>query len=453
MPKPSGFSLERSKVAFERCKKSIAGGESSYVRIGYGHLPTVIARGKGPRMWDVDGNEYIDFNLAYGPLFMGHVPEMVTAAVAKQITEYGSDFGFPHELDFLAGELVQELVPCIDQLRFANSGTEAIASAIRLARAYTGKQKIVIFEGHYHGWSEPVFRMTHPPLSAIGTERFPKSVPMTPGMTTGSLDETIVLSWNRPEMVELALRRHSDEIACVLTEPIMGNTGVIEPEPGYLQHLRDLTNELGILLVFDEVITGFRVAAGGAQELYGVVPDLCTLAKALGAGYPVAAFGGSNEVMELEATNEVFHGGTYAGNPMALAAAVAVLGVIKSAKDEIYPRLERLTQRMSTGLREILERHEIACVAQGAPGMFQLFLTREPVARITNYREAALYSDADLFRSWQHALQRHGVYFHPSQFECFFISTSHADADIDEALERAETATKELQHQRRGPLA
>lgn len=251
-------------------------------------------------------------------------------------------------------------------------------------------------------------------------------------------------------MVELALRRHSDEIACVLTEPIMGNTGVIEPEPGYLQHLRDLTNELGLLLIFDEVITGFRVAPGGAQELYGVVPDLCTMAKALGAGYPVAAFGGSNRIMELEARNEVFHGGTYAGNPMALAAVVAVLEVIKSTRDEIYPRLEKLTHRVSTGLKEILERHGFACVAQAAPGMFQVFLTREPVARITNYREAALYSDTDLFMSWQHALQRQGVYFHPSQFECFFVSTSHTEADIDEALERAETGTKQLRNERRG---
>ncbi len=183
----------------------------------------------------------------------------------------------------------------------------------------------------------------------------------------------------------------------------MGNTGVIEPEPGYLQFMRDLTRELGILLIFDEVITGFRVSPGGAQELYGVTPDLCTMAKAMGGGFPVAAFGGSREVMELEATNEVFHGGTYSGNPLVLAATEAVLTEIKENKASIYPRLEQLTKRMLAGLKEILERNDIYCSAQGAPGMFQTFLTHEPGVRVTNYREAARYSDGDLFRRWQHA--------------------------------------------------
>jgi glutamate-1-semialdehyde 2,1-aminomutase len=438
------FSLSRSEEVFNRIKNSVAGGESSYVRIGYGHLPTVMSHGKGSRFWDIDGNEYIDFNLAYGPLFMGHIPEKPTNAVIKQISECGSDYGFPHELDYRVGELIQELIPCIDLVRFANSGTEAVASVIRLARSYSGKQKIVVFEGHYHGWAESVFRATHPPLAAAGREQFPRAIPMTSGLSTGAIEDIIMVSWNRPELLESALRRNQHDIACVIMEPIMGNTGVIEPEPGYLEFVRNLTRELGILLVFDEVITGFRVAPGGAQERYGVTPDLCTLAKALGAGYPIAAFGGRKDVMELEATNEVFHGGTYSGNPLALAASEAALLDIQANKDTIYPGLDRLTRRMLTGLKEILGRNDIFCSAQGAPGMFQVFITRDPGLRVTNYRDAALYSDGDLFRQWQHALQRNGVYVHPSQLECFFISTVHTDQDIDEALDRADKATREM---------
>ena len=444
----SSYSLARSKQVFERIKKSVAGGESSYVRVGYGHLPTVMSHGKGSRFWDVDGNEYIDFNLAYGPLFMGHIPEKPVAAAIEQLSKYGSDYGFPHELDYQLGELIQELVPCVDLVRFANSGTEADASILRLARSYTGKQKVVTFEGHYHGWSEPFFRTHHPPLSVAGREKYPRPIPMSNGLTSGALDETVVLSWNKPELVENYLRRHYNEIACVITEPVMGNTGVIEPQPGYLQFLRDITRELDILLIFDEVITGFRVAPGGGQERYGVVPDLCTMAKALGVGFPVAAFGGSAEVMDLMARNDAFHGGTYAGNPLVLAASHAALTEIKENKKEIYSRLEQLTERVMAGLTEILHRYGFYFVANGAPGMFQFFLTREPVEQIINYRDAALYSDTDLFRDWQHALQARGIYFHPSQFECFFISTAHTAADIDEALEKADKATRELRDSR-----
>jgi glutamate-1-semialdehyde 2,1-aminomutase len=271
---------------------------------------------------------------------------------------------------------------------------------------------------------------------------------MSTGLTTGALDDTVVLSWNKPEFVENYLRRHHNEVACVITEPVMGNNGVIEPQPGYLQFLRDITRELDVLLIFDEVISGFRVAAGGGQERYGVVPDLCTMAKALGVGFPLAALGGSAEVMDLMARNDTFHGGTYAGNPLVLAASHAGLSEIKENKKEIYSRLEHLTERAMAGLKEILDRYGFHYVANGAPGMFQFFLTREPVEQIINYRDAAMYSDTDLFREWQHALQANGIYVHPSQYECFFISTVHTAADIDEALEKADKATRELRDSR-----
>jgi glutamate-1-semialdehyde 2,1-aminomutase len=438
------FSLERSQEVFDQIRKSIAGGESSYVRIMDGHLTTVLTHGRGSRMWDVDGNEYIDYNLAYGPLFFGHVPSRVTEAVIEQISERGADFGFPFELAARTGELMQKLVPGLDLVRFANSGTEAVASALRLARAATGKDKIVRFEGHYHGWSEAIFTREHLPPSALGLEATPFVLPGSTGMPEGALADVIVQSWNRADLLEDLLSRRGHEVAAVIMEPINFNSGAMLPEPGYLEYVRDLTREHGVLLIFDEVITGFRVGPGGASRLFGVTPDIWTFAKALGAGFPVAAFGGTAEVMDLEARNEVFHGGTYAGSPLALAAAEAVLSEIHERGDDLYGPLFARSERLGRGLETIISGYGFPCVWQGVGPAFQIFFTHEPVEKLRNYREAAGKCLPSLFTQWQHSMQRHGVYFHPSQWECFFVSTAHTDADIDVTLEAADAATATL---------
>jgi glutamate-1-semialdehyde 2,1-aminomutase len=440
----SEFSLQRSQDVFDRISQSIAGGESSYVRIMDGHLTTVLSHGRGSRMWDVDGNEYIDYNLAYGPLFFGHVPARVTEAVVEQISARGADFGFPFELAARTGELMQKLVPGLDLVRFANSGTEAVASALRLARAATGKTKIVRFEGHYHGWSEAIFTQAHLPLSSLGLEAVPFVLPGSTGMTEGALADVVVQSWNRADLLKDLLRRRGHEIAAVIMEPINFNSGAMLPEPGYLECVRELTREHEILLIFDEVITGFRVGPGGASRLLGVTPDIWTFAKALGAGFPVAAFGGSAEVMELEARNDVFHGGTYAGSPLALAAAEAVLLEITELGDELYGPLFERSEQLAHGLEEIVSEHGFSCLWQGVGPAFQLFFTSEPVEKLRNYREAASVCLPELFTKWQHAMQRHGVYFHPSQWECFFVSTAHTEADIEATLDAADRATAGL---------
>jgi glutamate-1-semialdehyde 2,1-aminomutase len=438
------YSLNRSEEAFARIQQSIAGGESSYVRIMDGHLPTVLSHGEGSRMWDVDGNEYIDYNLAYGPLFFGHRPQRVTDAVVEQITERGSDFGFPFELAGRVGELMQRLVPGLDLVRFANSGTEAVASALRLARAATGKDGIVVFEGHYHGWSEQIFINGHLPAPLLGIEHSPTKMAGSTGMPDGALDNVIVQSWNRPALLEQLLDRRGHEIAAVIMEPVNFNSGALLAEPGYLRAVRDLTQEHGVLLIFDEVITGFRLAPGGASALFDVTPDIWTFAKALGAGYPVAAFGGSEEVMGYEARNEVFHGGTYAGSPLALAAAHTVLSEINERGDDLYRPLFERSERLGRGLEEIVGKHGFDCLYQGVGPAFQIYFTDGEVERLANYREAARHCRPDLFMRWQHSMQRHGVYFHPAQWECFFVSTVHTDRDVEETLEAAEEATAAL---------
>jgi glutamate-1-semialdehyde 2,1-aminomutase len=428
----------RNIEIFERIKHSVAGGESSYVRIMAGNLPTVIVGGRGSRMYDADGAEYIDYNLAHGPLFLGHRPEVVERAVVEQITQHGSMYGFPHELDYQVGELMQSLVPGLGSVRFANSGTEAVAAAVRLARAFTGRDLIVRFEGHYHGWSEAVFAKEHPPLELAGPEDEPKPVPGTPGMSPHALDSIVMCAWNRIDLLEKAFERHPGKIALVVMEPVNFNTGALPPEPGYLAAVRELTRREGALLLFDEVQTGFRIDSGGATTLYGVTPDLWTWGKAIGAGYSTAAFGGSHEVMQLEADNTVFHGGTYAGNPVALAAARAVLTFIKEKGPALYEGLSARTERLGRGLERILKEAGYNALYQGVGPQFQVYVCKEPVTKLINYREAARVIAPDLFMSWQHAMQRAGVYFHPRPYDRWSVSVAHTDADIDKTLEITE---------------
>ena len=347
--------LVKTNELFEKCKSVIAGGESSYARLS-STRPIVMSHGKGTRFWDVDGNEYLDWCLGYGPMIFGHCPERINAAVVKQISEKGSMYTFPHELDYEVGRKICQAVPSVDLVRFCNSGTEATMAAMRLARAYTGKDKILKFEGGYHGWSDANALAYHPPLDNCGPERAPWPVRFHAGIPRVQEECLVIATYNDFEGVERLVRENAGELAGIIAEPIMANSGVIPPLPGWNQHLRKLCDEYGLLLIFDEVITGFRMALGGCQELYGVNADITTWGKAIGGGFPcAAAFGGTKEVMDVETRNETFHGGTYSANPPVLAAMNAALDIFIDEGDTVYPHLKKiadaLCRRSARGVR------------------------------------------------------------------------------------------------------
>ncbi len=436
------FKFDRSRELWERARGSMAGGVGSIARsTGAGYLPHPIflAGGEGATVVDVDGNVYIDYLLAFGPLILGHKPPKLLQAVKDALDRFGSMLGTPHELEYQAAEKVKAHLPSIDLLRFSNSGTEAVLAAIRVARAYTGKDKIVKFEGQYHGWSDVTHFSYAPPLAVAGTDVSPRAIPATNGIPSWMAQGLVVLPWNDPTAVERAFKRMGNEIAAVLTEPIMGNTGVIEPEPGYLQFLREITQKYEALLIMDEVITGFRVHLGGAQAYYGVTPDITTLAKALGGGFPVAAVGGRHEIMQLVADNVVGHSGTYNSSPLAMAAVIAVISELE--RPGTYERLFSMSQRLGQGAHEILTRYGIPAITQGVGPMFQIWFSERP---IRSYRDAAKYARHDLYQAFWRALTKRGVFFHPYQYETWFVSTAHTDQLIDETLNRIEDAAKEM---------
>jgi glutamate-1-semialdehyde 2,1-aminomutase len=405
------------------------------------HLPLVAHRGEGARVWDVDGNEYLDLNMAFGPLLLGHCPKQVVESVTRQITERGSQLGFPTEITIRVAEKIKQLYPGMELLRFANSGTEACASAVRLARSYTGRRKLIMFEGHYHGWSEAVFNRYHAPLSELPAQGFGPAIPGTTGMTDGIAD-VIVCQWNDLDALERCLARHGHETAAVMMEPIMGNAGMQLPREGYLQTVREMTIDHDALLIFDEVITGMRVAAGGAQEHYLVTPDITVISKAVGGGYPVGAFGASAEIMDAIVKGSLFHGGVFSGNAVVMAAAEAVLDTVLADRVGIYAHLHELGDKLARGMDELLTRAGIPHHVHHLGPLLSVMMTHEDVEEIANYRDLRQFGDFDRYIAWQHQLQRTGVYFHPNQFEPMFLSTAHTHADIELALDRMEEGAR-----------
>ncbi len=433
----------RSQEMFRRISRSIAGGESSYARLRSG-IELCIERSAGARMWDVDGNEYLDYCLGYGPLLFGHHPQDIVDAVVEQITERGFHFTFPHRLDYEVGERLQRLVPSMELIRFACSGTEATMAAMRLARGFTGKEKIVKFEGAYHGWSDLQYISAHPVIRAAGLHHAPRSLPDTPGTPKAFADAIIIQPFNDLDVLARTLHERAFEIAGVIIEPALANCGIIPPLPGFLEGVRRLTEETGAVLIFDEVMTGFRVAPGGAQERFGVRPDLSTFAKVLGGGFPVAAFGGRADIMELEATGAVMHGGTYTASPLVLAAAKAVLDRIERDRDTMYPKLEQMTTRLQDGLLAIVREAGYPALVQGVGPFFQLFFLDRPRERLIDYRDAMGHSRHDVYAAFHEAMQHRGIYFHPGQSERWFLSTEHTEQDIDQTLAAASEAIAEV---------
>jgi glutamate-1-semialdehyde 2,1-aminomutase len=431
------FDNSASAKMLNRGCQSLAGGDSSTMRVLPYHLPLVAKRGLGSRLWDIDGNEYIDLNMAYGPLIFGHCDPKIVTAVTQQISEFGSQLGFPTQITIEAAEKIKQLFPSMELLRFANSGTEACASAIRLARTATRRRKLIVFEGHYHGWSEAVFNRYHAPLDALPKRGFGNAIPGTMGMSN-SLDDVVVCQWNDIDTFERCIQEHGSDVAGVMMEPIMGNASLLGPREGFLQTVRELTIDRGCLLIFDEVITGLRASSGGAQERYLVTPDITVVSKSIGGGYPVAAFGASREIMQAVVSGEMFHGGVFSGNATVMAAANAVLTRVIAEKDVMYPQLERITGVLATGLHEIFTRLGVPHQMNQIGSLLGIILTHGDVPSISNYREIRQHGDFDRYRKFQQYMQQEGVYFHPNMFEAMFISTAHTEEDIAIVLERME---------------
>ncbi|HMM82629.1 MAG TPA: glutamate-1-semialdehyde 2,1-aminomutase [Terrimesophilobacter sp.] len=430
----------RSHELFERASRTIPGGAGSTARLprnGWKPYPLFIKDGQGSRITDVDGNEYIDYLLGLGPMILGHRHPSVTKAVADAIADYGTCFGLPYELEIEAAEKVVDAVPGIEQVRFTNSGSEAVGTAVRLARATTGRRLIVRFEGHYHGWQDTVYWSNHVDPQLAGPADRPRPVAMGLGVPAELEDTLIVLTWNDAENFSKMMAERGDEVAAVLTEPAVFNTGCILPEPGYLELLRSETRKYGAMLIFDEVITGFRFARGGAQEYFGVMPDLTTMAKGLGGGFPVAAVGGTVEAMRLMADGTYSHSGTYNANVVQCAAVSATMDAL--SEPGLYERQRAIGDRLALGLKAIADESGVEAYVEGIGTVFQLWFASHP---ITNWRDAVRYANEPAFTRWFQEMVIRGVLFHPLQFENLFVSLVHSEEDIDRTLEAAEDSMK-----------
>ena len=372
-------------------------------------------------------------------MILGHRPPKVTAAVVEQIQNRGTVFALPTAQEALLAEKIIRAVPSVEQVRLCNTGTEAVIYSLRLARAYTGRDKVIRFEGMYHGFSDAVYWSKHPQIEEAGPDHRPIAVPQGPGLSKGAGEHLIILPWNDIEALRDAVAREGDAIAAILTEPVMCNTGCILPEPGYLQAMREIADSRGIVLIYDEVITGFRLGFGGAQGLYGIKPDLSVFAKGLGGGFPVAALGGRRDIMALVADGTVSMAGTYSANGIAVAAANAALDELGAPGK--YQALFARCSRFYHGLSAIFSRRGLPAYVVGLGPVMQVWFSEKP---IRNYRDAARYANHDRFRVWWEGMLERDVLFHPGAFENLFVSFAHSDEDIDRTLAAADDVAAQL---------
>lgn len=416
--------MSRSEDLFARALERIPGGVNSPVRAfrSVGGKPLFIARGEGSRIWDVDGHEYIDYVGSWGPLLFGHRPPEVLNAL-ERVLKIGTSFGAPTEHEVELAELICKLVPSVEKVRLVNSGTEATMAAIRLARAFTGRDRIVKFDGCYHGHGDSLLVKAGSGVATLG-------LPDSPGVPQALAALTNVLPFNDVDALESEFASRGSEIACVIVEPIVGNMGCVLPRVGYLEAMREITTRHGALLIFDEVMTGFRVAAGGAQQLYGIRPDLTTLGKVIGGGLPVGAYGGRADIMDRVApAGPVYQAGTLSGNPLAVAAGLATLRRIE--KENPYPKLEALGARLELGLS--LPNVRVNRVGS----MFTVFFTTQDVVDFATAKTC----DLQRFNAHFHSMLKQGIYLAPSQFEAAFISVAHTTDDIDRTIAAARQAS------------
>ncbi len=414
----------RSAELFERSQIAIPGGVNSPVRAfkGVGGTPVFMASAEGPWLHDVDGNRYIDYIGSWGPMVLGHGDARVKAAVAEQL-ERSVSFGAPTEIEIAMAEKVAAMVPSVESVRMVNSGTEATMSAIRLARGHTGRDTLVKFEGCYHGHADSL-------LVKAGSGALTLGVPNSPGVPADIAKHTLNLPYNDADAVRALFAEKGSEIACVIVEPVAGNMNCIPPVPGFLETLRECCSEHGAVLIFDEVMTGFRVSAGGVQQAFGVTPDLTTLGKIIGGGLPVGAFGGRREIMaSIAPTGPVYQAGTLSGNPLAMAAGLAVLEALSDPA--VHTRLAELTDRLVSGARETATRHGVPFTTNQVCGMFGFFFT--DAESVTSF-EGVQQCDLERFQAFFHGMLDRGVYLAPSAFEAGFLSITHDEAVIDETL-------------------
>ncbi|MDQ0244635.1 glutamate-1-semialdehyde 2,1-aminomutase [Bacillus fengqiuensis] len=421
-------SYEKSKAAFLEAKQLMPGGVNSPVRAfkSVKMDPIFMARGKGSKIYDIDGNEYIDYVLSWGPLIHGHTNERVVEAI-KKVTELGTSFGAPTISENELARLVIDRVPSIEIVRMVSSGTEATMSALRLARGYTGRNKILKFEGCYHGHGDSLLIKAGSGVATLG-------LPDSPGVPEGVAQNTITVPYNDLESVKLAFEQFGDDIAGVIVEPVAGNMGVVPPQPGFLEGLRDITERYGTVLIFDEVMTGFRVDYQCAQGYFGVTPDLTCLGKVIGGGLPVGAYGGKAEIMErIAPSGPIYQAGTLSGNPLAMTAGYETLVQLTPGS---YQEFGRKADRLEEGLQAAASKYEIPHTVNRAGSMIGFFFTNEEVI---NY-EKAKTSNLDYFATYYREMANNGVFLPPSQFEGLFLSTAHSDEDIEKTIEAAEKA-------------
>ena len=423
----------RSKILFEQAKRLIPGGVNSPVRAfrGVGGDPLFISKAKGSKIWDADGQAYIDYVLSWGPMILGHAHPRIVSAV-KSSASRGMSFGAPTEAEVQLARLIQKAFPSMERVRMVSSGTEATMSAIRLARGYTGRDKILKFDGGYHGHADSLLVRTGSGGATLG-------VPDSAGVPADFTRHTLVLPYNDLSSVAKAFEQHGDGIACIIVEPVAGNMGVVPPREGFLEGLRGITKQFGSLLIFDEVITGFRIALGGAQERFGVTPDLTCLGKIIGGGLPVGVYGGRADIMEKVAPiGPVYQAGTLSGNPVAMAAGIAALSML--SKKSVYKGLERIASDLAEGLEDAAKRARVTVVQNRVGSMLSLFFTSRPVVDYATARQ----SDTRAYSKYFWSMIEQGFYFAPSQFEAAFLSTAHLPSEIDRTVKAAYTAFKKL---------
>lgn len=425
----------QSEKLYERSCRSLAGGVSSSVRAG--KSPMFFERGAGSLIVDADGNQYIDYVLGQGPLILGHSPAPILDAVSRAL-EQGQLYAGQFEMEIALSEKLQKLIPCAELVRYSNSGSEIVQAALRLARAYTGREKIVKFEGHYHGWFDNVMVSVHPPLDLAGPREAPHAVPASLGQVRSVLRDVIVLPWNDLEVLQETLRRNDGQVAAVIMEPIMCNTGCILPKEGYLDGVQRLCQEHGVVLIFDEIITGFRLGLSGAQGYFGITPDLATFGKAMAGGFPVSCLAGKRELMELIADGRVNHSGTFNSNVMAMAASLATVSAVEDGG--VCERLRRLGAQLIAGLEEIAGSLGVEVQLRGPGPMFHIAFAG--AGSIDDYRTFVEHNDMGRCQRFAELVLDHGVRFIPRGM--WYLSSAHTEEDVDVTLKAARIAMQEL---------
>lgn len=426
--------FSRSQALFDQAQTHIPGGVNSPVRAfrHVGGTPVFFKKAKGAYAWDEDNNRYIDYVGSWGPMILGHAHDDIIQAVVDT-AQHGLSFGAPTAAEIDMANLICQLVPSMEMVRMTSSGTEATMSAIRLARGYTGRDKIVKFEGCYHGHGDSL-------LVKAGSGMLTMGVPSSPGVPAGLANETITLTYNDSEQVKACFAEIGEQIACIIVEPVAGNMNCIPPENGFLETLRAVCDQYGAVLIFDEVMTGFRVALGGAQAHYGITPDLTTFGKVIGGGMPVGAFGGKKEIMHrIAPLGPVYQAGTLSGNPVAMAAGLTTMKLLQTP--DFYTRLTTKTQAVTSGMQAIANRLGIPFTTNQVGGMFGFFFSEEK--QITRY-EQVVAGDIERFKTFFHGMLRQGVYLAPSAFEASFVSIAHSEDDIEATLTATETVMKSL---------